>query len=239
KYSEQENRKLASKPNFNMNSFKDGSFSNKYEKYVNDQFLFRDKWINIKSIGELILGKKENNNIVYGKDGYMFEKVQSIDFQRLYKNIEAIESFTNKVHTQNSKVAFMIVPSSYSILKEKVPYGLNMIDELKFINEINEKINKKNIVDITDILKNNKDQYIYYKTDHHWTIKGAMLAYEKFLNHINEESIDFKKYEINKIENFLGSYYAKSKDFKAEKDYISFLELNNIYMKLDYGKECN
>ena len=36
-----------------------------YEKYINDQFFLRDKWIDLKSRIEYLLGKRENNDIIF------------------------------------------------------------------------------------------------------------------------------------------------------------------------------
>lgn len=35
-----------------------------------------------------------------------------------------------------------------------------------------------NFVDVRDTLMDHNDEYIYYKTDHHWTSAGACLAYD-------------------------------------------------------------
>ena len=78
-YSEFENTKLQQKPKLTWESFFDSSYSTTYETYVNDQFPARDQWITLKAVAEIGLGKKENNNVIYGKDGYLFEKLQIIE----------------------------------------------------------------------------------------------------------------------------------------------------------------
>lgn len=35
-------------------------------------------------------------------------------------------------------------------------------------------------VDIFDTLKEHNDEYIYFRSDHHWTADGAFYAYEEF-----------------------------------------------------------
>ena len=47
-FSDVENRKLNQKVEFSLEGFLDGSFQEDYEKYVNDQFIQRDLWIDIK-----------------------------------------------------------------------------------------------------------------------------------------------------------------------------------------------
>lgn len=73
-FSEMENRKLAQRPVFTWEGVFDLSFSKDYEEYINDQFIFRDNWIDLKSRLEFALGKLENNGILYGSDGFLLRK---------------------------------------------------------------------------------------------------------------------------------------------------------------------
>ena len=60
-FSEGENRTLSQKPKFSFDRLLNGRYTKKYEKYTNDQFFAREKWINIKSSIDKILNKKEGN----------------------------------------------------------------------------------------------------------------------------------------------------------------------------------
>lgn len=57
-FSEEENRMLAKKPKFSIDRLVEGRYTEKYEKYVEDQFAFRNSWIGVKSTVDRILGKK-------------------------------------------------------------------------------------------------------------------------------------------------------------------------------------
>ena len=87
-FSENENKYLAKMPALTWTSLVDGSFSQKYEKYISEQFMLRDEWISTKSVAEYALLKTENNGIVYGKDGYMFPKFYSFNADTLKTNLE-------------------------------------------------------------------------------------------------------------------------------------------------------
>ena len=115
KFSELENRNLKTNVTFSIKKFLDGSFQEDYEEYINDQFPLRDKWISLKSINEYILGKIENNGIIYGSNGELFEKFNSLNEEKLKNNVEVINNFAEKYH---DKVSLMIVPNSYEIYKE-------------------------------------------------------------------------------------------------------------------------
>ncbi|MDI9215541.1 hypothetical protein [Clostridium tertium] len=141
-FSNFENRSLAQKPVFYFDDFLKGRFTKDYERYINDQFVFRDKWIDLKSRSEFLLGKIENNNIIYGENNFLFEKYQKIDGKSLTKNIEFLLSFINK--TPKDKVNFMIIPSSYTIYKDYLPYGVELVDQETYIKDIYNYLNNYN-----------------------------------------------------------------------------------------------
>ena len=62
-------------------------------------------------------------------------------------------------------------------------------------------------VDIYDSLMTNRNEYIYFRTDHHWTALGAYYAYEDFceVKGITPEALD--SYETSEVDGFLGSFY--------------------------------
>ena len=69
-FSETENRYLAQLPQFSWDSLKSGKFGTDYEKYLSDQFPFRDDWIGVKTAAEQIQLKKEINGVWLGTDQY-------------------------------------------------------------------------------------------------------------------------------------------------------------------------
>nr|WP_302659287.1 DHHW family protein [uncultured Clostridium sp.] len=237
-FSELENRNLSQIPILSLESYIDTSFSSDYEKYINDQFFLRDKWIDLKSRIEYLLGKRENNDIIFGKDNYLFKKFTTFNGEMLENNINSILTFTNSYKTD---VDFFIIPNSYAIYDELTPRYLPLVDQLSLINSINsylslESNNHINAINVAEKLLKNKDDYIYYKTDHHWTSYGAYLAYLTYMDSLGLEAIDIDKLEEIKINNFFGTYYNRSKYFKADSDFITYYNMPNLQIEID-GKE--
>ena len=196
-FSELENRNLSQIPILSLESYIDTSFSSDYEKYINDQFFLRDKWIDLKSRIEYLLGKRENNDIIFGKDNYLFKKFTTFNGEMLENNINSILTFTNSYKTD---VDFFIIPNSYAIYDELTPRYLPLVDQLSLINSINsylslESNNHINAINVAEKLLKNKDDYIYYKTDHHWTSYGAYLAYLTYMYSLGLEAIVIDKLE--------------------------------------------
>ncbi len=229
-FSELENRNLSKKPIFTIESLFKGTYLEKYEKYINDQFLYRDNFITIKSRFEYIQGKTENNGILFGSNNRLFEKITQIDEERVNLNIEAINAFAKN---KNIPISFLLAPNSSEIYKEDMPYGSYIVNQEEGIENIYEKIKYTNNISILETLKNNKNEYIYYYTDHHWTSYGAYLAYEKLCKTLNLQEVDLNLLEKNEVNNFYGTYFSKAKNFNAKEDILTYYTFDNIEMEID------
>ena len=237
-FSELENKNLSQIPILSLESYIDTSFSSDYEKYINDQFFLRDKWIDLKSRIEYLLGKRENNDIIFGKDNYLFKKFTTFNDEMLKNNLNSIITFTNNY---NKEVDFFIIPNSYAIYDELTPRYLPLVDQLSLINSINSYLSLKSndhisTINVAEELLKNKDDYIYYKTDHHWTSYGAYLAYLTYMDYLGLEIVDINNLEKITINNFLGTYYNRSKYFKADSDFITYYNILGLHIEID-GKE--
>ena len=229
KFSELENRNLKTDFTFTVNDFINGTFQDDYETYINDQFPMRDRWISVKSVSEYMFGKVENNGIIYGDNGQLFEKFDTFNEERLKNNIESINSFSEKY---KDKVSLMIVPNSYEIYKESLPLGSPQIMQGEIIDEIYSYLKYTNNINIMEKLLINKDNYIYYKTDHHWTTFGAYISYCEFVNSIGVTPIELEQYNEVILNNFYGTYFSKAKPFNIDGDTLTYYEFNDLTMNI-------
>ena len=72
----------------------------------------------------------------------------------------------------------IIVPNSMGICApESITSGINTSDQKKAINYMYSGMNNVKTVPIFDTLKSHRNEYIYFRTDHHWTALGAYYAY--------------------------------------------------------------
>lgn len=85
--------------------------------------------------------------------------------------------------------------------------------------QIQAKMNKNvKQVDIYDALMSHRNEYVYFRTDHHWTTRGAYYAYEQFcaVKGIEPETLD--SYESKDFEGFLGSFYSDTENKQLKKN---------------------
>ena len=208
-FSEEENRMLATMPEFTMKKFLSGEFIEEYTDYVEDNFAGRKGFINIKSNLEKLEGKKESNSVYIGKDGQLLEKFKEGTSEETTRKIGAINSFYER-HS-NLNISFMLVPTATKVLEDKLPKYAPNDDELTYIDKVFSGLND-NIVKINpyQALHENKDEYIYYKTDHHWTSKGAYIAYKVMCEKLGLTPKYIEDFDvINVTDSFYGSLSSK------------------------------
>lgn len=208
-FSESENRILEQAPQFSLEKLFEGEFTKNFEKYIADQFAFRDFWIGTKSDFDKAMGKKESNGVYLGKDGYLLQTFKKPDDKSFQDKINALNDFATSTPELNKY--FLLVPNSVEILSNKLPANAPVDNQLEYINKVKSSISKDiKFVDIYDMLYSKKDEYIYYKTDHHWTTKTAFYAYEKLGKDMGFIPHDENYYNIEKVsDSFYGSLYSK------------------------------
>ena len=220
-FSEQENRFLKTFPKFEMKKLVDGKYTEDLNDYINDNFIFRNLFVKLNSVFNLSLGKTENNDVYIGKDGFLFEKFEYKEEEKdnLEKVENAINNFTNNV---NVPIYFMLIPNSIYINREKLPNNVDIYNQKEIIDEFYNKLNNKiKKIDVTEDLEKNKENYLYFKTDHHITSDGAYISYLNFCkvaNLVMPKIEEFTKEVVS--EDFLGTFDSKAQIPNQKRDEI-------------------
>lgn len=168
-FSEQENRYLQMRPEFSFKSLFSGDYTSKFETYTTDQFTFRDEWITLKAASELALGKQENNDVHLCENGTLIEGFKRPESSVLDSNMSALNTL---VGNTDAKVYFALIPDKSDLYSSLLPKNVPNDSEKEVIDYCYGQSNATN-VDIYSALSAHKDEYIFYRTDHHWTSLGA------------------------------------------------------------------
>ena len=220
-FSEEENRNLMQKPSINLSNIIDGSYAKNVDSYFSDQFFLRNSWIRLKVKLDLICGKRESNGVFIGQDDYLMEIPVNPDSEWLNKNLASIADFAER--HKDKRIVMSVVPNSAFILNEKVPKNAYVRDQAQDEKIISQKVGKNvDFVEMTETLRNHADEYIFYKTDHHWTSLGAKYVFENMINNlgINDPVSDYDIYTVSN--SFSGSMASKS-GYQATFDEIKIM----------------
>ena len=230
KYSESENRMLAQKPVFSMANLTSGKYMKDMEDYVTDQFFIRDKWINLKVLEDLALGKKESNGVYIGKKDYLMEIPTAPNQKALDNNLDAISNFSASHPDINTVMT--LIPNAAYIYDHLIPRNAPVRDQEKDIKYVMNAVSTSlNFVDLTKTMSSHKEEDIYYKTDHHWTTLGARYAFDALSTALGIEkpTQEYKIYPVT--HSFQGTLASKSGYDKA-------LDTIEIYVPQGVNTEC-
>jgi len=225
-YSSAENRMLQKLPKFSAKKALNGKFQKKYETYLSDQFPQRDSWIKLQTAAERVFGKKEANGVYFGKNGYLLEKYTKKDFNNkiVNRNINALEKFVNQA-SESADVRVMMVPTKTYTLTAYMPAFAETYDENIFYSTLENKLPDHVIVPVYDMLHEHSNEYIFYRTDHHWTTLGAWYGYLSYRKACGKDlkTVEPKKKLKRVSGNFLGTTHSKVNMY-SQKDVISVYE---------------
>lgn len=230
KYSESENRMLAQKPVFSMANLTSGKYMKDMEDYVTDQFFIRDKWINLKVLEDLALGKKESNGVYIGKKDYLMEIPTAPNQEALDNNLDAISNFS--VSHPDINTVMTLIPNAAYIYDHLIPRNAPVRDQEKDIKYVMNAVSTSlNFVDLTKTMSSHKEEDIYYKTDHHWTTLGARYAFDALSTALGIEkpTQEYKIYPVT--HSFQGTLASKSGYDKA-------LDTIEIYVPQGVNTDC-
>ena len=140
-------------------------------------------------------------------------------------NIEAINSFMEKHSDINT--TFMLIPISSTVLKEKLPKNAPILDEKIYVDEFEKSLDSRiNFIYPYETMRSHKREYIYYKTDHHWTTLGAYYAYEELCEKLELDKKNLDDYtKVLATDEFYGTLYSKGL-FKIKKGDDIYVYIN-------------
>lgn len=218
-FSENENRYLSGFPKISFESYVDKSAMTGFEDWFSDRFFGREWWIKLKNGSERFIGKTEVNG-VFTVDDQMMQVWKGYDKEFIDKNLDAVNTFTEK--NSSIPVYFMLAPTSQEIYSNLLPECTPIGSQSELNNYCRENLDC-GYIDIFPALKSNAEEYIYYRTDHHWTSYGAYLAYAQAAKYLGYQATPLSSFDIEHASSdFRGTLYSKTLDDGVTPDIIDY-----------------
>lgn len=250
-----ENRKLAEKPAFSSEKLFSGKYFKEYDAYFSDHFLMRDRFVTVakeiqsyagmqsSDVGRIIMTHGEN--VVSTQSGSGSSKAN----QPNPTNIFFLEDRAMTIFKFNQHNADLYV-KSYNDLVSKIPTDVKVTtflapDSIEFstfkqtkgiadsqreaLDYYKSRLDPRTIfIDAIPAIDAHKEEYIYFRTDHHWTQRGAYYGYTAFAKAHGFEPIPLDEFKASKGEGFLGSRYKLNNALEPYPDYIEYFEHPNL-----------
>lgn len=246
-FSYNENKQLEQMPEFSLEKLFSGEWQKKFEEYVTDQFVARDTWVSLNVEAERTMGKKNVNGVFFTEDGRMIamHTPQEVDKELEEKNLRRLSAFTGyfgeKLGYEHTSV--MLVPTAEAVLTELLPEGgADMIyDQARLMERARGCVDERAWIDVDGVLQEHKSEYIYYRTDHHWTMTGAFYAYRHWMRGKDYGDPKMTDYMQNVLsEDFLGTTYSKAPARGIQPDTMLAFDKNpedSYRLHLDFSEE--
>lgn len=215
----EENRAMSTMPPINSKTAFSGEFAEGVESFIGDNIgyrsVFKSLSKNINSNKGFVLetGQIISTNKDIGTGTTQKQTLLAADnkiMEMFIKNSAQEEQYAETLNEyaqklpEGIKLFSMLVPTQLEFCE---PIYKNLQDSQKdAIDSIYSKLDGRiETVDTYGSLLNHVDEYIYFRTDHHWTQLGAYYAYCEFMKTANSEPVNKDDFEVSRISHFLGS----------------------------------
>jgi len=231
-FSENENRTLADKVEVpGLSDLVNGTWQTDLENFFSDQFLGRDLLCQIGSESKILCGARERNGAYIAKNGVLTECVKTVDRAQYTENLQKLQAFCRS----HENVSVLLVPSGADVQSDLLPAFAETYPSDSLFAEASETL--AGVCTFVDVRADFADKEgLYYKTDHHWTYRGAFLAYEVFCRLNGQTAYPFEHEKV--ADNFYGTLWSKTLNFGQPSDEIYAPTVNDALKEQLYDSSA-
>lgn len=144
---------------------------------------------------------------LYVKDGAAYS-MYYFDQESVDTYCAAITKAAERLKGKANVYSVLIPTNAYALLSESELAALGGANQRQALNYFYGQMGSDvNVVETLDTLRNHNDEYIYFRTDHHWTQLGAYYAYEQLCKAMGIELVPLDSKEKMTFQPFLGTFY--------------------------------
>ena len=226
-FSPEENRPLQTFPTLSADGWLEGKVSSQLITYYSDQFPLRSLWVNLHALSELAAGRGESGGVLVGQNGQLavrrfdaylslLERMESTDYYRPDQNgLEALIRLDETLSDRRIPLCVLLPPRTVDVTAgDFSPYPSTLPDRLDSSIQSTLSDAGVNSVELLDTFRrmHNEGEYVYYRTDHHWTTKGAYTAYTAVLTSwgMEKEILPEEAFTVRTVPDFYGTTYSRA-----------------------------
>ena len=149
---------------------------------------------------------------LYVKDGAAYSKYYFTE-SVAQKYASVINTYAAKLEGVAEVYSILIPDQSGALLSDEELHALggsSQGDAIRYYDSLMSDEVKK--INVYNTLREHNDEYIYFRTDHHWTQLGAYYTYVAYCGAAGIEPISLDDHAMMEFDNFLGSFYQKLND---------------------------
>ena len=231
-FSEQENRTLQTLPELSLEALTDNALSQDIADFYADQFPARSLLIDLKTLTEISLLRMENNGVLIGKNGYLIKRLEygESEYENIRKNLAAVSAFTEGMTEAGIPVTTAIAPRGIDVLQAYLPdyYATDRADAAWEVTlEAAEQLGISPVT-FTEELRGSAcvGTEVWFRTDHHWTPRGAYLAYILLFDELGYMPTSIQNMTAETLDApFYGTTYSSAGLSWARADTLTFYHI--------------
>ena len=176
----------------------------------------------------------EHVKVPENNDAYAIESsiiVQRDRAMEIYSvNQDVLEGYGKEIndfarHVRRANVYVLLAPTAIEFYGPD-DYKTENHSFLTAMKYVYGELDARNVkgINARDTLAKHVDDYIYFRTDHHWTALGAYYAYRTFCEASGQKATQLEKHRSGQIDGFVGSMYryTNSQTLKNNPDYVKY-----------------
>ena len=241
-FSPEENRPLQTFPTVSTESWLNGQVSSHLITYYSDQFPLRNAWVGIHALGELGAGRGESNGVLVSPNGQLavrrfdaylnrFERLEDTDYYssaHVDRGLEAIVGLNQTLKGKQIPLCVLLAPRTIDVTVGDFNYPSAISDGLDATIQSAMQAGGVNSVELMETFRamHEAGEYVYYRTDHHWTTKGAYTAYAAVMESwgMGDEVLPESYFTVREVSGFYGTTHARAGLFFIPADTLEIWE---------------
>ena len=168
------------------------------------------------------------NVIQIGDTAFNYLRFSQYESERFINTMNWLQE--DMAGKEDVDIVTVAIPGGVGVMVEpEYQQKLDCADQQQIIDYLYSGISDEIVkVDIFDKLVSHNNEYLYFRTDHHWTAQGAYYCYEEICKSLGMEPTPLEDFEELDMGTFRGTNYYKCNQ-------SSQLKLDNVYAYRPYG----
>ncbi len=160
---------------------------------------------------------------LYVKDGAAYT-IYGFDQSAADIYTKALSNAAAELSGQTNVYSILVPLNSGVMLDEQTLESLGGSDQKQTIDYYYNSYKGVTGIETIDTLREHNSEYLYFRTDHHWTAQGAYYVYRNFCQAKGWTPNELDSFETMQFSPFLGTYYTKlnkPSDMEANPDTVT------------------
>jgi hypothetical protein len=185
------------KDSLTLEAWFDGTYQENRNKYINEQFGFRNTAVRLHNqIAFSLFRKAKANGVIIGKEDYLYEikyinayrGAEEFNQSELDSNLFMLKAIQSKLKERGIEFVVVMNPGKASFYSEFIPDEFPMVSDRSYYSEYQKGLESQGIQHIDfgkwfREMKGKTPAPLFPKTGIHWSQYGATLAADSLVNY--------------------------------------------------------